>query len=308
MRHRDTRLFHNYSDSYRSKCELPEANNTEIVSSLQQFLNARNQLSKSAVAVFPAQKRNKPLWILSVVMFLFAAGTTLVSAWLVGRSSVVPVVIQPVSPTSSQVTGLGMRVEVEGGNFRISWNRETAATRFVEEAILQIDESSQHRQLQLDAAQVAGGSILYKPASDDVTFHLEIRARGASRLSQTLRVIDGSKPQADLRGTEKASSPTRVIGKRVGAKSRRHFEPKTMFQATRARLQGPPRTSPKSPGEIAAKPPDIQLAAYPNPAVLPFGPATVAPEYSRVDRRKKFLKVIKHLALPSAKLRESFEP
>jgi hypothetical protein len=307
MRHLDTRSFHNFSENYKSRCELPEGNDAEIALSLQRFTKARNRPSKSALPVLPAQKKNKLLWILSLAVFLLAAGATLIGAWLAGRSSAVPVVIQPVLKPASQITGLGMRVEVEGGNLRVSWNRETLATQFMKEAVLRIDEGLQHRQLQLNAAQVADGSLLYKPASDDVTFHLEIHGSGTSVISQTVRVVDGSKPQADFGSEGRPPLPTRGITKRHPPKSPRQLEPKTMFQPTPG-LQVLRRSQPNLQREIAARPPDIPLAIYQNAASLPFGPANAPPEYSTLDRRTKFFKAIKHLALPSTKLRESFEP
>jgi hypothetical protein len=308
MRHLDTRSFHNFSENYKSRCELSEGNDAEIALSLQQFTNARNHPSKSALPVFPTQKRNKLLWILSLAVFLLAAGATLIGAWLAGRSSAVPVVVQPAPKAASQGVELGMRVEVEGGNLRVSWNRETPATQFAKDAILQIDEGLQHRQLQLNAAQVADGSLLYKPASDDVTLHLEIQGAGTSRVSQTVRVVDGSKPQADFGSEGRPPLPTHGIPKRRAPKSPRQFEPKTMFQATAAGLQVLRRSSPNLQSEIAARPPDIPLPIYQNAASLPFGPANAPPGYSTLDRRTKFFKAIKHLALPSTRLRESFEP
>jgi hypothetical protein len=230
------------------------------------------------------------------------------SAWLAGRSSIVPVVIQPVHKTPSQDAELGMRVEVEGGHLRVSWNRQTPAMQLMKYAILQIDEGLQHRQLTLAAAQIADGSILYKPASDDVTFHLEIHGDGTSVVSQSVRVVDGSKPQPDLGSAGRPPLPTRAIAQRHGSKSLRHLEPKIMFRQTAAGLQALPRSSPNLQREIVARPPEIELPVYQNGASLPFGPANAPPEYSTLDRRAKFIKLIKHFALPSMKLRESFTP
>ena len=229
---------------------------------------------------------------------------------LAGRAvrSALPAAVQPAHKTASQGSGLEMRVEVEGGNLRVRWNLDLPATQVVEGAILQIDEGPQHRRLHLDSAQLADGSLLYKPVSGDVMFHLEIRGRGAAPLSQTVRVIDGLKPRADLGSTEKAPLRPQRTAKRTESGSRRPFKRKLVFESRPAGL-GPLReTSRNVQKEIAAKPPDIQLASEQNAASLPFAPANAPPEYSKPARRTKFLTVIKHLVLPSTKLREGFQP
>ena len=159
MRRRDTESFRNFSEPYRSRCELTEGNDAEIALSLRQFFDARTRSAKSVPAVFPAHKRNKPLWILSLAVFLFAAGATLIGAFLAGRSSAVPLGTQPVHKPAIQASGLRLRVEVETGALRVSWNREAPAPQSAEDAILKIDDGFQHRQLHLDVAQVADGSL-----------------------------------------------------------------------------------------------------------------------------------------------------
>jgi hypothetical protein len=240
MRYRGTQTFRNFSEGYRSRCELPEGSDAEVALSLQRFFNARKRPSKSALTVVPVQKGNKLLWILLPAVFLLGAGVTLVGAFLAGRSSAVPIAIQPV----------------------------------------------------------------HKPASDRVTFQVEIRGGGTSAASQIVPVVDGSKPRTDPGSPGRPRLRTRRTAKQSIRESRDQLKAKTMFQPTRAL----PRSLPNLQREIAARPPDIQLASDQNAASLPFGPADAPPEYSKPDRRTKFFKAIKHLILPSAKLRESFEP
>ena len=100
------------------------------------------------------------------------------------------------------------------GSVRVRWNLDLPATQVVEGAILQIDEGPQHWRLHLGL-----GSTRRRLASLQTGIggrdHLEIRGRGAAPLSQTVRVIDGLEPQADLGSTEKAPLRPQRTAKRT---------------------------------------------------------------------------------------------
>ena len=109
-----------------------------------------------------------------------------------------------------------------------------------------------------------------------MTFQLEIRGSGISAVSQILRVVDGSKSQSDLGSPGRSPLRTRGTAKRRAPESQDQVKAKTIFQPTPARLRTLPRSSTNLQKEIAARPPDIQLASDQNAAPLPFGPRQFA--------------------------------
>ncbi|MGA8029051.1 MAG: energy transducer TonB [Bryobacteraceae bacterium] len=123
-------------------------------------------------------------------------------------------VIGSVAPGSE----LGMKVEAQPGDrLLVTWNRENQIVKSAKYAILYIDDGPQHRELDFAPEEITGGSVLYRPASDDVKFHLQILERDDSLVDQTVRVLDGSMavamnakavtPQTNLDLTPSMSSP-----------------------------------------------------------------------------------------------------
>jgi Gram-negative bacterial TonB protein C-terminal len=111
---------------------------------------------------------------------------------------------------------LGLRAETKGESVLLSWNGLNRIVRSANGGTLEIDDGTQHREVHLDAAQISDGSILYRPASDDVTFRIAFRAEGGETVRQSVRVLDGlrgqlagisaAKPAADLAAASKPAS------------------------------------------------------------------------------------------------------
>jgi hypothetical protein len=89
--------------------------------------------------------------------------------------------------------GLGLRVEVQGDRLFVNWDRRSPTVRSALDGTLRIQDGNQRRELYLDAAQVAAGSILYKPASGDITFRLEVQSDQGGRTVESVRVLDSLK-------------------------------------------------------------------------------------------------------------------
>ena len=96
-----------------------------------------------------------------------------------------------------------MRVEVEGGNLRVRWNLDLPATQVVEGLFCRSTRA-------LNTGDCTW-TRLYSPTArfftnryrDGECFTSKFAAAGAAPLSQTVRVIDGLKPRADLGSTRK---------------------------------------------------------------------------------------------------------
>jgi len=129
------------------------------------------------------------IWMFSVLIFAFAAGCTFVLIYglrLPGRSQ------QLLMPTQSN-TALGMRLDPQGDRLLLSWNRSNPVVISAQDGLLRIADGSKHREVHLDAAQVANGSVLYQRNSDDVTFELDVHGKQGNTLSESIRVLDSQK-------------------------------------------------------------------------------------------------------------------
>ncbi|HEY3455491.1 MAG TPA: TonB family protein [Bryobacteraceae bacterium] len=87
---------------------------------------------------------------------------------------------------------LGLHVESQGDRLLLSWNRRNAAVTAASDGVLQIFDGATHREVKLNGEQVADGSVLYKPLTQDVTFRLEIHAAGQPATTGSMRVLDAT--------------------------------------------------------------------------------------------------------------------
>ena len=144
-------------------------------------------------ALIVPKKRSIP-WISMALLFVLAAAMTF--AFFLARGfptgAHVPAFLRPLFPGAA----LALRVEGQGDRVLLSWNRWNSAVRSAADGILHIDDGSVHRDFHLDASQLENGAVLYKPASDDVTFRLEVHGRQGITISESTRVLDGSKANA----------------------------------------------------------------------------------------------------------------
>ncbi len=91
-------------------------------------------------------------------------------------------------------TPLNLRVEPQaGGSLLVRWDAHSAPVQSARNGDIQIDDGAEHRDLHLDANQIANGSILYTPISKDLTFRLDVVSGQGAPISEFMRVVDGSK-------------------------------------------------------------------------------------------------------------------
>lgn len=142
-------------------------------------------------AVIKPPKRAIP-WLSSIIVFAIAAGATF-ALYVQGyaNSGDTPHFLRAIFPD----TGLALKVEGQGDRVLLSWNRRNALVRSSTGGILHIDDGPQHRDVRLDPAQIANGSVLYRPGSGDVSFRLEVHGPQGAALAETTRVLDGTKAE-----------------------------------------------------------------------------------------------------------------
>ncbi|MGO9096888.1 MAG: hypothetical protein ACLQGV_16910 [Bryobacteraceae bacterium] len=115
-------------------------------------------------------------------------------AGLIGGSSFFGYrVAGPGLPTLDPSAGaLALKVERYAGQLRLSWNHSASAFATAQKATLSILDGPHEQILILDLDQLRTGSLVYAPATADVTFRLELAdlARGKS-VTESIRAILG---------------------------------------------------------------------------------------------------------------------
>jgi hypothetical protein len=84
---------------------------------------------------------------------------------------------------------LAMQIAWQGDSLRLTWDRSLPSVRNSTGANLQIQDGKQYREVALDSTQVAQAVVYYTPASDDVTFHLNIRGREPAEVAGIARML-----------------------------------------------------------------------------------------------------------------------
>jgi len=144
----------------------------------------------------PARPKASPWpWIIGV--FLVCSGLVfgfLALGGLQGENGRLGQMISAVFPG----TGLNLRVRNEDDRLRLSWNQRNHAVASATDATLQIFDGQVNREIHLDGRQVADGSVLYRPITNDITFRLVVRGDQGSATG-SVRLLDGlSSRQATL--------------------------------------------------------------------------------------------------------------
>jgi len=86
---------------------------------------------------------------------------------------------------------LGLQVERNPPDLLLTWNRNAREIATARRATLSIRDGRVERSQDLDKTQLARGSFLYTPASDDVQFRLEVYGADDGSVAQSIRVSPG---------------------------------------------------------------------------------------------------------------------
>jgi hypothetical protein len=164
--------------------------------------------------------------------------------------------------------GLGLQTESKGDSILLGWNRRNSIVRSATGGVLQIDDGIQHHRIRLDQDQVASGSVLYVPATDDVTFRLELYGKGGDAIKGSMRVLNDHGHQ---RSSVEPSASNLAVDVTAGPVVESSLRPEVRNRTERdikqnlARLaERKSRSAPEnSDGAIAAIPP----GSVPSPAL-----------------------------------------
>lgn len=221
----------------------------------------------------PAPK-SRTLWLPVLTAFLLTSGLTFGVVYYLRATDNLPPFLQSFALNPS----LELKVEAQGTRLLLSWNRQSRAVRHARDGFLQIDDGSQRRRVTLDASQVANGSILYRPNSDDVTFRLEVHALDGRTVTESMRVLEGLRPAAlDLSPDAPAAPPTR---------------------SEKAGSPPLPRTSVPQPRPAAAPPQNEPAAVVDNLQASAGNPAAAPPAAPAPQKTTELTKEEEALAVP----------
>ena len=91
-----------------------------------------------------------------------------------------------VTAGSPQDYSLSLSVAKTGGNLTVRWDGQSAAVRAAQRGLLEIDDSGSTKSVQLDAAQLQNGSLIYRNSAGTVRFRLTVYPRARLSIIETL--------------------------------------------------------------------------------------------------------------------------
>jgi TonB family protein len=192
----------------------------------------------------PSPRNNKLFRLLSATMFVFALGIPF--GWAYIRAHYLALARDSQSVLGSTPTGPGLRIRVEssGNAVLVSWDRNATLVQSAKGGILRIDDGPLHRDINLEPSDIENSSIVYRPGSNDAKFRLELRGDHGSAVSNTVRVLDGSRsaPNPDITGDaglETIASPAYVPPKALKRVSpnTKSFDPSNVQEGTEVDVQ-----------------------------------------------------------------------
>jgi hypothetical protein len=102
----------------------------------------------------------------------------------------------PQPAASPGTPSLSLKVEHQGNDLKITWDRASQFIAMAKAGLLQVrDGESQQQDLYLDPGQLRTGSVLYTPVSSKVQFRLEVLGADDKSLSESVLALTA--PRAD---------------------------------------------------------------------------------------------------------------
>jgi len=89
------------------------------------------------------------------------------------------------APTGSDYS-LGLTVTKEGTNLSVRWDRDAPAIKVAQKGVLEIEDAGYTKPVELDAAQLRNGSILFTNSSRTVRFRLIVYPQARVSVIQTM--------------------------------------------------------------------------------------------------------------------------
>jgi len=97
--------------------------------------------------------------------------------------------VENVAASAPAQGSLGLQVEPRAKDLMVTWNQRAPGILNAHRGILSIRDGGGLRNLNLDRTQLATGSVLYTPASDDIQFRLEVYDVRDANSVQSIHVL-----------------------------------------------------------------------------------------------------------------------
>jgi TonB family protein len=92
--------------------------------------------------------------------------------------------------TTQDTSALALRVQHNGGEILLTWNRDSDVVRNATHAVLSISDGDRHDNADLDLNTLHSGSVNYTPVTSDVVFRIEVTGKGQSKTtSESIRAL-----------------------------------------------------------------------------------------------------------------------
>lgn len=169
----------------------------------------------------------------------------------------------PAAPSSR--IPLGLQAERQGGDLKLTWNRQSAAVLSATSGVLSIEDGNAGRKIQLDPGQLRTGSIFYAPTSGQIQMQLTVSAPQETTSESVLVILPetGARQVQILPRTEIPAATIADAKLPNAAQPRRPSKPFT--------LPAEPRHS-ETAGSLVPvnEPPDLSVKTDPA-ALIPLG-------------------------------------
>ncbi len=235
------------------------------------------------------QRGGKLLWIISgAAVAVFVGVLLFVYPGLLMHRGAKPVLSAP-----QDSSALDLRVQRNGGELVLIWNRDSDVVRNAAHAVLNISDGDRQENAQLDIDTLRSGSITYTPATGDVVFKLEVTGKNQDKTSSALvRALQmrpspmpqpGQEPANNAKPEATATAPAEpaVEEAPVKAPERPLRQFRTESLAQRLRPSAPAAYLPDAPSVAAAQAPGASpISPLSMTAVAPPPPPSKAPSAS----------------------------
>jgi hypothetical protein len=228
-------------------------------------------VAKPPLATAPIQKPRRPLR--KSVAWVALGGILGASAVALGTSSVrergarlwsaAAKAAPPAAPAVSAPATLGLVAQRQTSDVQLTWNRESAPIAAATSGVLSIEDGAARREIPLAASQLHSGSVLYSPASDEITMQLTVTTPAGAVSESVMVVLSSAGPPKTYPLSSPPSTPSKPPATLVVKASK-------PFDGSPVVISSSPETTP-----ALADPPPV--TASPTEASVRI-PAVVAPQ------------------------------
>jgi TonB family protein len=152
---------------------------------------------------------SKLLWIaLGALASVIVCVGFVLSSGMLHRGNVNP------AGSAQDSSQLALKVDRNGADVVITWNRDSDAVKKADHAVLSISDGPQHENVEMDLAQLRTGSIVYTPVTGDVVFRMEVSRAGqpttGSESVRVLRTRPSPMPETEAATPQTVTSPAKA--------------------------------------------------------------------------------------------------